>query len=374
MGLYTNKRLIMSGRIFVIGASHGGIDALRQLVSQLPASFPAPIFIVLHIGATSPGMLPVILGKAGRLPVAQPRDLEFFEPGRIYVAPPDHHMLVRQGYVRLSQGPRENHCRPAVDPLFRSAANEYGPAVVGVVLTGHLDDGTAGLMAIKDRGGLAVVQEPSEALAPSMPRSALAHVCVDRCCKLGEMADLIVNLANDDPDKPEPGDHDELIRIETRIAEGILDAADWSRFERMSAPSGLNCPDCSSALFELPDRRMLRFRCRAGHAFSALCLLGEQQRSREDHLAALFGLLNEEAALARRLLSAPSAQRVDTDAALRERLGGVEREAAQVWQWLRVREFRFCAGREERARLISINTGKPKKAKHCPVLPPPATR
>ncbi|MBB5428950.1 two-component system chemotaxis response regulator CheB [Paraburkholderia atlantica] len=324
----------MSGRIFVIGASHGGIDALQQLVRQLPASFPAPVFIVQHIGAASPSMLPVILGKAARLPVTQPHNLEIFEKGRIYVAPPDHHMLVRQGYLRLSQGPRENHCRPAIDPLFRSASNAYGPAVVGVVLTGHLDDGTDGLMAIKDRGGIAVVQEPSEALAPSMPRSGLAHVCIDHCCKLGEMGELFVSLANDDPDTPVSGDYDELIRIETRIAEGILDTADWALFERMSAPSGLNCPECTSALFELRDRRMMRFRCRAGHAFSALCLLGEQQRSRDNHLAALFGLLNEEAALARRLLNARLAQRIDTDVALHERIGGAEREATQVWQWL----------------------------------------
>ncbi|WP_233837749.1 chemotaxis protein CheB [Paraburkholderia sp. ZP32-5] len=276
----------MSGRIFVIGASQGGIDALRQLVKQLPADFPAPVLIVQHVGAGSPSMLPAILTKAGSLPAQHPGNIELIEQGRIYVAPPNRHMLVRQGYIRLSEGPRENHCRPAIDPLFRSAANAYGPAVVGVVLTGHLDDGTAGLMAIKDRGGIAVVQEPSEALAPSMPRSALAHACVDHCCRLAEMGELLVDLARDDPDMPAPGSRDDLIRIETRIAEGSVDAADWSQFERLSTPSGLNCPECASALFELRDRSMTRFRCRAGHAFSARALAGEQTGVRDRHSAA----------------------------------------------------------------------------------------
>ena len=227
----------MSGRIFVIGVSQGGIEALQQLVKQLPADFPAPLLIVQHLGARSPGTLPAILTKAGHLPAAHPNNAEFIEKGRIYVAPPDHHMLVRKGYIRLSQGPRENHCRPAIAPLFRSAANAYGPAVVGVVLTGYLDDGTAGLMAIKDRGGIAVVQDPSEAVAPSMPRSALAHVCVDHCCKLAEMGPLFVNLANDDPAAAESDEHDELIRIETRIAEGVLDPKNCSLFEKLSAPT-----------------------------------------------------------------------------------------------------------------------------------------
>jgi two-component system chemotaxis response regulator CheB len=334
MGLYSNPGLTMSGRIFVIGASHGGIDALQQLVGQIPANFPAPVFITQHIGATGPGMLPAILGKVARLPVVHPKNVEFFEKGRIYVAPPDHHMLVRQGYVRLSQGPRENHCRPAIDPLFRSAANAYGPAVVGVVLTGHLDDGTSGLMAIKDKGGIAVVQEPSEALAPSMPRSALAHVSVDRCSKLADMGQLLMTFAEDPPNTPEPSENDELIGLETRIAEGILGAADWSRFEQMSVPSGLNCPECKSALFELRDRRMLRFRCRAGHAFSSFSLLAEQARSRENHVAALVGALDEEAALVRRLLDDPSTESMNATAELSERLRRAERDRACAWKWL----------------------------------------
>lgn len=189
----------MKGRIFVIGASLSGIDTLRQLVEKLPANFPAPIFITQHVASHSPGMVPSILSGAGKLPAIHPKNTERIQSGRIYVAPPDRHMLIQKGYIRLSHGPHENLARPAIDPLFRSAAVAYGPAVVGVVLTGQLDDGTAGLLAIKDQGGTTVVQEPSEATAASMPLSAIRHVPIDHRCKVGAMAALFVELAYDDP-------------------------------------------------------------------------------------------------------------------------------------------------------------------------------
>jgi two-component system chemotaxis response regulator CheB len=342
----------MKDRIFVIGASHGGIEALSQLIRQLPADFPAPVFIVQHIDASSPGMLPKILGRAGRLPAVHARNTEIFEKSRIYVAPADQHMLVQRGYIRLSQGPRENHTRPAIDPLFRSAAIAYGPAVVGVVLTGHLDDGTAGLMAIKDRGGIAVVQEPSEAAAPSMPRSAQANVCIDHCCKLAEMGDLLVTLAYDDLGPPEPGAHDKLIGIETRIAEGIPEAADWAALEALTVPSGLNCPECGSALLELRDERLLRFRCRAGHAFSAQSLFALQAESTENQLAALFGALSEEVKLGRRLLDSPIVRDAQTLAALKAQIGKAERAAAQVWHWM-------CNGPASNEALVYNGSGAP---------------
>jgi two-component system, chemotaxis family, protein-glutamate methylesterase/glutaminase len=268
--------LIMKGRIFVIGASLGGIDALCGVVEGLPADFPAPIFIAQHVASHSPGVLPSILTKAGRLPAAHPKSGELVEPGRIYVAPPDRHMLVHRGYVRLSHGPRENRARPAIDPLFRSAAVAYGPAVVGVVLTGQLDDGTAGLLAVKDRGGTTIVQEPSEAIAPSMPQNAIHHVAINHRCTLAEMGPLFVGLANDDPSTASACDIDRLMEIENRIVEGIFNVDDWWDVEQMSLPSGLNCPDCRSALYELKDNRVLRFRCRSGHAFTALSLLTGQ--------------------------------------------------------------------------------------------------
>jgi len=189
----------MGGRLFVIGASLSGIDALSRLMGQLPADFPAPIFIAQHVASHSPGLLPHILSQAGRLPAVHPRNADLIQAGRVYVAPPDRHMLVEKGYVKLSHGPHENLARPAIDPLFRSAAVAYGPAVVGVVLTGQLDDGTAGLLAIKDRAGTTIVQDPAEASASSMPQSALQHVPVDHCLGLDDMAALLVMLAHDDP-------------------------------------------------------------------------------------------------------------------------------------------------------------------------------
>ncbi|SDE43993.1 chemotaxis protein CheB [Paraburkholderia lycopersici] len=325
----------MNGRIIVIGASYGGFEALSLLIAQLPANFPAPVFIVQHLGTSSTGALPRILGRAGCLPVAHPHHGEFIRGGRIYVAPPEQHMLVQQDHIELSHGPRENHFRPAVDPLFRSAAFAYGPAVVGVVLTGHLDDGTAGLMAIKDRGGTAVVQEPSEAIAPSMPASALSSVSVDHRCTLAEMGALLVTLANDDATTPTLVSNDELIATEVSLAEGNLAGAIWSKFEAMALPSGLTCPDCQTALFVLRDRRTIRFRCRAGHAFSARSLLCAQEELRESKLAALFGTLREAATLARLLLETRAAQNADFRVALSTSIDAAEREAAQVSEWLR---------------------------------------
>jgi two-component system chemotaxis response regulator CheB len=172
-GMYGEKDIV------VIGASYGGIEALKMLVSGLPEGFPASVLIVQHTSPTAPGVLPHILMKAGPLPASLPADFTPLKPGHIYVAPPDYHLLLEPGIVRLTRDPKENHVRPAVDALFRSAAHSYGPRIVGVVLTGWLYDGTAGLQAVKDRGGLAIVQDPLEAIASSMPQSALRHVAVD---------------------------------------------------------------------------------------------------------------------------------------------------------------------------------------------------
>ena len=158
--------------IIVIGASAGGVEALKELVKSLPADIPAAIFVVLHVPSDSTSVLPSILKRAGQLPAHHPEDRAAIEPGRIYVAKPDCHLLIKRGYVRLVRGPKENSSRPAIDPLFRTAARYYSTRVVGVVLSGTLDDGTSGLSAIKSRGGIAIVQEPDDALYSGMPRSA----------------------------------------------------------------------------------------------------------------------------------------------------------------------------------------------------------
>lgn len=324
----------MSGRIIVIGESLSGIDALCELVSKLPAGFPAPIFIAQHVASHSPGMLPQLLSKAGPLHALHPKNAMTFKAGIIYVAPPDRHMLIRKGYVTLSHGPHENLARPAVDPLFRSAAVAYGPAVVGVVLTGQLNDGTSGLLAVKDRGGFTIAQDPKEATARSMPLSAIRHVEVDSVCTLDEMARLLVELANDAPPQvDEPLQR--LMEIENRIAEGIFTAEDWFALEQMSRPSGLNCPACRSALYELKDARVLRFRCRSGHAFSGESLLSGQAGAREAQLSSLFGSFIEEATLARRLSAEPAfAEDAYTAESLLSRAEDLKRHANQVSEWL----------------------------------------
>jgi two-component system chemotaxis response regulator CheB len=324
----------MKDRIVVIGASLNGIAALLRLVKDLPKDLNAPVFIAQHIYSHSPGALPHLLMGAGPLPAVHPKDRAAIRPGCIYVAPPDRHMLIEPGRIRLSHGPKENLTRPAVDPLFRSAAIAYGSATVGVVLTGQLDDGTAGLLAIKDRGGVAIVQDPAEAPAPGMPRSALKHVAVDKCCPLAEIAPLIVALVADPPGVD--AGVTQLMDIENRIALGTATVDDWWDLEQMSTPSGLTCPDCRNALYEIGDKRVVRFRCRSGHGFSAESLISGQASAVEDLLASLFGALIEEASLAGRLAKLPA---LSDDLARRTYLGEraerLREQAEEIGAWMR---------------------------------------
>src|SRR5215211_1119499 len=187
----------MAKDIIVVGASAGGIEALRVLAGGLPADFPASLFVVLHTSPESPAMLPNILDRSGSLPALSPKDGDRIRPGTIYVAPPDRHLLIEPNRLRVTRGPKENRFRPAVDPLFRSAAETYGPRVIGVILTGYLDDGTAGLWNVKQRGGTTIVQDPADAVADSMPRSALKHVEVDHCVRLVQIPSLLVRLTHE---------------------------------------------------------------------------------------------------------------------------------------------------------------------------------
>src|SRR3954463_12102894 len=182
--------------IVVVGTSAGGVEALQQLVEQLPADYPGTVFMVLPTGPTS--ILPEILGRAGKLRVAAAEHNVRYEPNRIYVAPPNRHLLINDGVMQLNPGPRENSSRPSIDPLFRSAARTHRSRVAGVILTGALDDGAAGLFAVKARGGLAIVQDPAEAAAPEMPLNAMRNMKVDHCLPLAEIAPLLSKIASDE--------------------------------------------------------------------------------------------------------------------------------------------------------------------------------
>jgi two-component system, chemotaxis family, protein-glutamate methylesterase/glutaminase len=285
--------------IIVVGASAGGVEALSVLARELPAGLPAAVFVVLHIPAHSPSMLPSILSRAGQLPALQPTDGMAISHGCIYVARPDHHMLLERGYIRIVRGPRENHHRPAIDPLFRSAARSYGPRVAGVILTGMLDDGTAGLLAIKQRGGVAIVQDPKEALYPSMPSSALEHVPVDHCLTLSEISTLLVELAH--ASLPEQGATHVPEEMEQEIRVTTMDLAAMTSDDHPGTPSAFSCPECGGVLWELNDGNLLRFRCRTGHAYSPESMLAGQSDTLEEALWVALKTLEESLSLSRRL-------------------------------------------------------------------------
>lgn len=284
--------------IIVIGASAGGLEALRLLVAALPADLAASVFVVLHTSADSPGLLPGILERAGVLPAAAASDGERTRPGRIYVAPPDHHLVVEPGVVRVTRGPKENRFRPAIDPLFRSAAQTYGPRVVGVVLTGYLDDGTAGLWTVKQLGGTAVVQDPADALVASMPLSALQHVNVDYCVPLSEVAPLLARLAGEEAgeggfEMPEETEIEvSIAKAEQALAAGVL---------RLGDPSNYACPECHGVLLQLREESRIRFRCHTGHAYSLESLVAEIDEGIEESLWSAVRSIEEKVLLMRQL-------------------------------------------------------------------------
>ncbi|MBC8122801.1 MAG: chemotaxis protein CheB [Gemmatimonadaceae bacterium] len=281
--------------IIVIGASAGGVEALSQLIGSLPADLPAALFVVLHVPTHGKSAMPKILNRSGPLLASHPKDGEAIVHGHVYVAPPDYHLLVKHDHIALVRGPRENSHRPAIDPLFRSAARAYGRRVVGVVLSGLLDDGTAGLLTIKEHGGTALVQDPDDALFTGMPRSAIENVKVDSVLSLSGLASELVRLAYE---PVEEIDSVSDLKFETDIVQVDLSLPNS---KRPGTLSGFGCPDCGGTLWEINDGQMLRFRCRTGHAYSVDSLLAEQSDALEEALWTALRALEENAALARRL-------------------------------------------------------------------------
>ena len=313
-------------RLVVIGTSAGGIEALRDLVADLPADFPSPIAIVLHTSPQSPGLLHEILSRAGPLPAINPHGGERLRAGHIYVAPPDHHLLIEPDRVRLSKGPKENRFRPAIDPLFRSAAQVYGPGAIGVILTGNLDDGTAGIWAIKRLGGTAVVQDPADALFPSMPEHALRAVAVDYQLPLHEIAPLLIELTSEAVPADRAAAADKDLEIEVEIAK----EQDPLRMgvEQLGAPSAIACPECHGVLREWKEDPRLRFRCHTGHAYSADSLLAEIGEGVESSLWNAIRALQEGSMLMRHLAEhADIAHGGENSRALRERADELEKQA-----------------------------------------------
>ena len=266
----------MPSRCVVIGASAGGLEPLRELVSQLPTDLPAPVFVAMHLPANHESYLPEILSSTGPLPAMHPEDNTKVETGFIYVAPPDHHLLVDADLIAVKRGPKENGFRPSIDALFRSAAYSYGTGAIGVVLSGALNDGTSGLWSIKRLGGIAIVQEPYQAKYWSMPRSALEYVEADYKVPSNEIGLLLTELVQAQPTQEEMMGNDinedaRRLAIETQVAAGvnlpektILDLGSMTQF---------TCPECRGALVGIKEGGLFRFRCHTGHGFSADSLL-----------------------------------------------------------------------------------------------------
>lgn len=284
--------------VVVVGASAGGVEALRDLVAGLPVDFPAAVLIVLHIPPMGGSALPGILSRAGTLPCRHAEEADRLTAGTILVAPPDRHLIIYDDAVTLSSGPHENGHRPAIDVLFRSAARILGARAVGVVLSGALDDGAAGVVALKLAGGVAVVQEPDEAMQPSMPRAAISTGAVQHVAPVAKIPALLAELLSDDvPD--DRADPSELMEVETALADLKENALhDQSP---PGTPSGLTCPDCHGSLYEITEGGMVRYRCRVGHAWSPGSLVAQMSSSHESALWIALRSLEEKAALTRNL-------------------------------------------------------------------------
>ncbi|WP_407189375.1 chemotaxis protein CheB [Bradyrhizobium centrosematis] len=283
--------------IIVIGGSAGATAPLKQILGRLPADLPAAIFVVLHIPAQGIGILSTVASSAGPLPVRQAENGMKIEPGHIYLGAPDHHLLVAEDRIVLGRGPRENMVRPAIDALFRSAALYHGPRVIGVLLSGLLSDGAAGLNAIKRCGGMAVVQDPSDAVSDEMPRRAMEATTIDLCVPGLGMGDVLSDLVREEagaalPIPPE-------IRLEVEIAAGDRIGSD--NLLSLADPVALTCPACGGVLSEVKESRPMRFRCQVGHGFTADVLAKEQEGRVDEALRVALRIIEERAELVHRM-------------------------------------------------------------------------
>lgn len=281
--------------IVVIGASAGGVEALQELVQGLPANYPGTIFIVVHTGPGS--ILPEILTRAGKLSAVGAEHNTRYEPNSIYVAPPNRHLVIYDGVMHLEAGARENGSRPAIDPLFRSAARTHRGRVVGVILTGSLDDGSAGLFAVKARGGIAIVQDPAEAAAPDMPLNAMRNVQPDYCIPVAGIAPLLVKLAAE-----EASNGSTPVQVNPRL-EPFVDPPNIIQEPPPNETQiSLTCPECSGALYEQRDGQVVNFRCHVGHSFSPETLTEGHKEALERALWTAVRTLNERVTMHRQFL------------------------------------------------------------------------
>jgi two-component system, chemotaxis family, protein-glutamate methylesterase/glutaminase len=341
--------------VVAVGASAGGVEALRALVGGLPPDYPGAVLVVLHVPRDAPSALARILHRSGPLRAGTAVDNEPLCHGRIYVAANDHHLLVIDDRLRLTRGPTENGHRPAIDPLFRSVARGYGPRAVGVVLSGAGDDGAAGLVSIAARGGTTIVQEPADALHPRMPQAALDRVTPDHIAAAAKIGGLLAGItAMDLPDHDsEPAD----ALLDAEVA--MSDLAPVAAEDLAAAPAGFGCPSCGGSLFQIEAAPVPRYRCRVGHAWSPDSLLDEQAIALEGALWMALRALEEKSALSRRLATS-----------------GLRRESATGTRFRGMAEEAEAAGATIRRLIAQIeSTVAPTAAAGTgPDDPPPAMR
>lgn len=285
--------------IVVVGSSMGGIDALITMARHLPADLPAAVLVVQHASPESPGLLSAILSRHGPLSAVTAEDGMPIEHGRIYVPPPNRHMLAAADGIRITFGPRENRARPAIDPLFRTAAVNYRSRVIGVVLTGLLGDGAAGLLAVERCGGMTLVQAPDDAMYADMPRRALKFVQEARQFTISELGALLIRHCGEAA--PEPPPVPEALAIETRLTEQGMGTEYWGAVP--GRPTSFTCPECNGAIHEIREEGLTRFRCRVGHAYSSEDLLGDKAKSVEESLWVALQTLEERAQMLENMAS-----------------------------------------------------------------------
>jgi two-component system chemotaxis response regulator CheB len=308
IGVKFDAPSVPATNVIVVGASAGGITAVRTFLNGLPVSIPAAIFVVVHTSPDGPGLLAAVLGRATPLTVATAEDGSVIEDGRVYVAPPDYHLIVDKRLVHLSHGPREHRFRPAIDPLFRTAARHYGPNTIGIVMSGHMADGTHGLSLVKRAGGVTMVQDPDEAEVPAMPLNAMRQVAVDYVLSAQEMARVIMGLLTNMRSrrgKAAP----RAVKVETPNAEHAeVDALKTGELE--GPPSPFTCPDCGGTLWEIKDDEVVRYRCHVGHGFTVDSLRQGMDEKIEDTLWTALRAIEEAVELRKRMQARAKRQRL----------------------------------------------------------------
>jgi two-component system chemotaxis response regulator CheB len=296
------NKLMSTRDVVVIGASAGGLEPLISIVGGLPQALPAALLVVVHTGTNGGSILPQILSRRTQWPVTTAVDGDPLEHGRVYVAPPDFHLMFgANGRLSVVHGPRENGFRPAIDPLFRSAARAFGPRVIGVVLSGALDDGAYGLGVVKRLGGVAVVQQPEDALVPSMPLNAIGAAEVDHVAPSADIAPLILQLVGSTGRIQKGEEERPMGSSEPEAQKAGREIPIVEMMQHAGPPSGLTCPDCGGALWELDEGRLVRYRCHVGHQFSGETLGAEQISAVEGALWSAVRILEEHADLRTRL-------------------------------------------------------------------------